>query len=78
VQWHAKNGLVLTVAEVIAWFVVFIFGMLTAFIHLGCTGCILHVAVFILFLVLRIMGIVKGVSGERFIIPVLSQYVDRF
>lgn len=78
VQWHAKNGLVLTVAEVVAWIAVAIIGMLTAFIHLGCTGCFLNLAVFIAFLVARIMGIVKGVGGERFIIPGLSQYADRF
>ncbi len=78
VQWHAKNGLVLTVAEVIAWIAVAIIGTLTAFIHLGCTGCFLNLAVFIAFLVARIMSIVKGVSGERFIIPGISQYADRF
>jgi uncharacterized membrane protein len=78
VQWHAKNGLVLTVAEVIAWIAVFIVGLLTAVVHLGCTGCFLHLAVFIIFLVLRIMGIIKGVGGQRFIIPGISQYADRF
>lgn len=78
VQWHAKNGLVLTGVEVIAWIAVTIFGMLTAFIHLGCTGCILNVAVFVVFAVLRVMGIVKGLAGQRFIIPGVSQYADRF
>jgi uncharacterized membrane protein len=78
VQWHAKNGLVLTVAEVLAWIVVSIIGMLTAFAHLGCTGCLLNSVVFVVFLVLRIMGIVKGTSGQRFIVPGISQYADRF
>jgi uncharacterized membrane protein len=78
VQWHAKNGLVLTAAEVIVWIAATIFSMLTVFIHLGCAGCFLHSAIFVVFLVLRIMGIVKGVGGQRFIIPGLSQYADRF
>lgn len=78
VQWHAKNGLVLTAAEVIVWIAATIFSMMTAFVHLGCAGCFLHSAILVVFLVLRIMGIVKGVSGERFIIPGLSQYADRF
>jgi len=78
VQWHAKNGLVLTGAEILAWIAVSILGMATAWIDLGCTGCMLNMVVWILFLVVRIVAIVKGVGGQRFIIPGLSQYVDRF
>lgn len=77
VQWHAKNGLLLTAAEVAAWIAVTIVGFLTAFMHLGCAGCLLNSAVFVVFLVVRVLCIVKGVGGQRFIIPVVSQYADR-
>jgi uncharacterized membrane protein len=78
VQWHAKNGLVLTAAEVIAWIALVFFSMATAFLDLGCTGCLLNSILSLVFLVVRIIAIVKGVSGDRLVIPGLSQYADRF
>lgn len=77
VQWHARNGLLLLAAEIVVWIAATIFSMMTAFIHLGCAGCFLHSAILVVFLVVRILCIVKGVSGERFVIPVISQYADR-
>jgi uncharacterized membrane protein len=76
VQWHAKNGLVLTAAEFVVWIA---FVVVTALIHfLACLGCFAHMAVFLAFLVIRILCIVKATNGERFIIPVLSDYTDKF
>ena len=78
VQWHAKNGLLLTAAEVAAWILLSIFSFATAALDFGCTGCMLNSAVWIIFLVVRIVAIVKGVGGQRLVIPGLSQYADRF
>lgn len=78
VQWHAKNGLLLTGAEVVIAILLSIFTTLVAFVDLGCTGCILHSALAIVILVVHVMAIVKGLNGQRLIIPGLSQYVDRF
>jgi uncharacterized membrane protein len=79
VQWHAKHGLVITVAEIIVWIIVWIFSMVAATIDfLGCTGCFLTTAVWVGALVVRVLCIVKGVNGQRFIIPGVSQYADRF
>ncbi|HSF43198.1 MAG TPA: DUF4870 domain-containing protein [Thermoanaerobaculia bacterium] len=78
VQWHAKNGLLLTGAEVVIGILLSIFTSMVAFLDLGCTGCILHSALFVVILVVHIMAIVKGVNGQRLVIPGLSQYVDRF
>lgn len=82
VQWHAKNGLVLTAAEFLIYFVLWLVSMATSFIDMGClmglTGCVVQPIVFVIFLVVRILAIVKGTNGERFIVPGLSQYVDRF
>jgi uncharacterized membrane protein len=78
VQWHARHGLVLTVAEIILWIGVTILGFVTAQLHLGCTGCFLNLGVWIAALVVRILCIVKGVNGQRFIVPGVSQFADRF
>jgi len=80
VQWHAKHGMVITIAEIILWVALVIVGMILNNI-LGGLGCIMGlVRTFLLlgFLVLRILCILKGVNGQRFIIPVLTDYVSRF
>lgn len=78
VQWHAKNGLLLTGAEVVIGILLSIFTSMVAFVDLGCTGCVLHSALFVVILVVHILAIVKGLNGQRLVIPGLSQYVDRF
>lgn len=67
VQWHAKNGLVLTVVEFVLEMVLAVTGI----------GCFLSPFVFLGFLVIRLMAIVKGVNGERFMVPVLSEYAEK-
>lgn len=77
VQWHAKHGIVLMVAEMILYVGIGILQyMLGAF--LGCLMGILFMPVYIGVLVVHIICIVKGVNGQRFIIPGVSQYVERF
>jgi uncharacterized membrane protein len=76
VQWHAKNGLVLTAAEFVVWFAIWIMSIAIHF--LACLGCFAHLAILIVFLIVRILCIVKATNGERFIIPVLSDYADKF
>jgi len=76
VQWHARNGLVLTAVEFGLWFVLWIMSIAVHF--LACLGCFAHLAVFAVFLVVRILCIVKGVNGQRFLVPVLSDYADKF
>jgi uncharacterized membrane protein len=80
VQWHAKHGLVLFLAEIILYAVVFVMGMVLDNIWSGF-GCALNLAssfIWLGFLVVRILAIVKGINGERFIIPGISDYVNRF
>ena len=74
VQWHAKNGLVLTAAEFALWLV---FNLLAA-TGIGCVFVIFLPIIFVVFAVIRVVAIVKGLKGERFVIPGLSQYVDKF
>jgi uncharacterized membrane protein len=78
VQWHAKHGMILTIAEAVLQFGLWIIGMILSNISgiLGCVTCFLPTIIWVAFLVIRIMGIVKATKGERLIIPGLSQYVD--
>jgi uncharacterized membrane protein len=78
VQWHAKNGLLLFGAEVVIWILLSIFSTAVSFLDLGCTGCMLSAVFWLIILVVHIFAIVKGVNGDRLVIPGLSQYVDRF
>ena len=68
VQWHAKHGLVLSVVEFILQMVLSVTGI----------GCFFAPFVFLGFLVIRLIAIVKGLNGERFTVPVLSEYADKF
>lgn len=78
VQWHAKNGLLLFGAEIVVWILLSIFSTAVAFLDLGCTGCMLSAVFWLIVLVVHIVAIVKGVNGDRLVIPGLSQYADRF
>ncbi|HEX2641894.1 MAG TPA: hypothetical protein VHU81_02800 [Thermoanaerobaculia bacterium] len=75
VQWHAKNGLLLLALDVAVILVI------TVLSHIPVLGCAMLPLLFLLPLglaVLHIVGIVKALNGDRFIIPGVSQYVDRF
>ena len=74
VQWHAKHGLVLFVAEIILWMIV---GIITNIPIIGFLGCILWL-LWPLILIFRIILIIKAENGQRLIIPGISQYADRF
>lgn len=80
VQWHAKHGLVLLVAELILWVAIFVVQMILShvLVFLGCAVGILSIVLWIGVLIVHIVAIMKGVNGQRFIIPGVSQYVDRF
>jgi uncharacterized membrane protein len=75
VQWHAKNGLVLTAAEFVLYVALMI---LTAIPALGCLFALLFPLVGLGSLVLHVIAIIKGVQGGRLVIPVLSDYTSKF
>ena len=79
VQWHAKNGLALLGAEIVCWIVFTILGivlsrMLSA---LSCGIGLVQCVVWLGFLVVRVMCIVKGVGGQRFRIPVVTDMAEK-
>ena len=79
-QWHAKHGIVLMIAELTGLFAYVLLTSVVSLATLGL-GCIL--GLFIVFawvgiLALHVAAIIKGVNGGRLIIPGLSDYANRF
>ena len=75
VQWHAKHGLVLFGAEIILFL---IFSVLMSIPVFGCIIMPIWMIFMLAVIVVHIICIVKGVNGERFMIPSISQYADKF
>ena len=76
VQWHAKNGLALTVA----WFIVWVAFTAISFVlplplrlawsGLGCViGCVFFIA--------DIVAMVKAIGGQRMRFPVITDYAEK-
>ncbi len=80
VQWHAKHGLVLTVVEVVVMIglqvVVMILGAISG--GLGCIFTLLIPIFLLAILIVHVLCIVKGINGQRFLIPGVSEFADRF
>ncbi|RPJ74820.1 MAG: hypothetical protein EHM24_05390 [Acidobacteria bacterium] len=82
VQWHAKHGIVLLVAELVLGVTLGIvnsvvasvpfFGCLAAFI-----GALVGFVIWIAVIVVHVLAIVKGVNGQRFLVPYVSEYANR-
>lgn len=75
VQWHAKHGLVLTLCFFVLFVVLTILGHVPV---LGCISLLIWPVIGLAWLIIAILCIMKGVNGERFLIPGVSQYADRF
>jgi len=79
VQWHAKHGIVLMIAELVVLFAYIIIMSIVSLATFGL-GCVL--LLFVVFgwigvLALHVAAIVKGLNGDRLIIPGLSDYANR-
>jgi len=77
VQWHAKHGLVLLLAEIILWVAITMISIVAGAI-IGCFVGLLSFGLWVGILILHVVCIVKGVNGQRLIIPGVSQYADKF
>jgi uncharacterized membrane protein len=80
VQWHAKHGLVLMVAELFLIVIYFVMASVVTLssIGLGVALMMLLVGGWVGILAMHVIAILKGVAGTRLTIPVLSGYADRF
>jgi uncharacterized membrane protein len=76
VQWHARHGIVLLVAESVFW-VLFniVFGVT---VGMGCLGCAIGPAVGLVFVATHIVAMVLGIKGRRLTLPFLSAFADKF
>lgn len=75
VQWHAKNGLVLFVAEIA---LIVVLSILVHIPFFGCLALFMFPVLSLVFLGIALFGIYKAVNGQRLVIPVLSDFADRF
>jgi uncharacterized membrane protein len=79
-QWHAKHGIVLMTAEMLLLLglvvAALVFGLMTA--GIGCFLLALVPIPFLVFLVMHIVAVVKAFGGKRLIIPIVSEYADKF
>ena len=76
VQWHAKHGLVLMVG----WIVLSIaLAILSSFPYVGMfLGCAVGPLLWLVILIIQIVAMLKALKGERLIIPVISEYADKW
>jgi uncharacterized membrane protein len=80
VQWHAKHGLVLAVVEVAVMIGLVVIGGILGTVSggLGCIFGMLWPVFMLVILIFHILAIVKGLNGQRLLIPGISEYADRF
>jgi uncharacterized membrane protein len=80
IHWHAKHGVVLMTAEMLLLLalvvVALVLGLLTA--GIGCFLLALVPIPFLAFLVMHIIAVLKAFGGKRLVIPVVSEYADKF
>src|SRR5581483_2206079 len=79
VQWHAKHGIVLMIAELV---LLFAYIMLTSIVSLATFGLGCVLSLFLVFawigiLALHVAAILKGVNGGRLIVPFVTEYTAR-
>jgi uncharacterized membrane protein len=74
VQWHAKHGLVQF------FFFVIVYAVLSVITStgIGCIFVVIYPIVGLAWLVVTILSIVKATKGERFIIPGISEFANKF
>ena len=79
VQWHARHGIVLAIAELILLFAYIIVTSIVGFrtLGLGCVLTLFLIFAWIAVLAVHVVAIVKGISGARLIVPGLSAYANR-
>jgi uncharacterized membrane protein len=81
VQWHARHGLVLMGAELLAVLVLSILASVMTMMAFG-VGLALSVLLYILLwatiLVVHVLAIIKALGGSRLEVPAVSRYAERF
>ncbi len=76
VQWHAKHGLVLFVAEIILWVVLGVVIHIIPF--LACLALMAFPLLGLVIMLFHIFLIIKATNGQRILVPGISEFADRF
>jgi hypothetical protein len=79
VQWHARHGIVLAIAELILLFAYIILTTIIGFrtLGLGCVLTLFLIFAWIAVFAVHVMAIIKGIGGARLIVPGVSEYANR-
>lgn len=81
VQWHAKHGLVLMAAELLAVLLLSVLTGVMTMMAFG-VGLALSVLLFVLLwatiLIVHVLAMIKALGGTRLEIPAVSRYAARF
>ena len=80
VQWHAKHGIVLMLAELLGALAISVLTSIVTLITfpVGCVLSLFFIFVWVAVAGLHIAAIVKALGGSRLVIPGLSEYANRF
>jgi fumarate reductase subunit D len=76
VQWHAKNGVALFLAELV-WVAIRVALIFIRIPFVGCGMTMVSCVVWIGFLALSIVCIVKATQGQRFRIPIITDMAEK-
>ena len=76
IQWHAKHGLVL----ILSWMVLFVaLAIISSIPGLGLViGCAVSPFLMLIIFFVHVFAIVKGLDGERLLVPIISDFADRW
>jgi uncharacterized membrane protein len=79
VQWHAKHGIVLMIAELVLFFA---YVLMTSLVSLASLGLGVVLSMLLIFawigmLAVHVVAILKGINGTRLILPTISEYANR-
>jgi uncharacterized membrane protein len=77
IRWHAKNGLGLFIAEIIIYAVFFVASIALRNSFLGCGLAAAQCVLWLAFLVISIICIVKGIGGQRYRIPYITDFAEK-
>jgi uncharacterized membrane protein len=78
IRWHAKNGLALFLAELAICIVLFVLSLVLSRIPgLGCVTWVIQCILPIAFLAISIICIIKGVNGQRYRIPMITDFAEK-
>jgi uncharacterized membrane protein len=81
VQWHARHGLILMAAELIAVLVLSVLAGVMTMMAFGlglAFGVLTFVLLWATILIVHVLAMIKALGGSRLEVPAISRYASRF